>query len=95
MEKIPDTPPVRTLRDAYKVPGFRVRARVDSYDELKHPAFVLTLDRRSKKRCAPDAGNRAAVCMASAGGGRAISIAGIGKRISIFKCAASNAHCAA
>jgi hypothetical protein len=46
MEKLPDTPPVRTLRDAYKVPGFQVRARVDSYDELKHPAFVLTLDRR-------------------------------------------------
>ncbi len=94
MEKIPDTPPVRTLRDAYKVPGFRVRARIDSYDKLKHPAFVLTLDRRSKKRCAPDARRRAAVCTASAGDGCAISIAGIGKCISTFKCAASNAHCA-
>jgi hypothetical protein len=45
----PDKTPIKSLRDAYKVSGFRVRARVDSYEELDHPAFVVTLDRRSKK----------------------------------------------
>ena len=55
MKKQPTTTAIPTLRDAYKVSGFRGRARIDSYDELKHPAFVLTLDRRSKKRCAAGA----------------------------------------
>src|ERR1019366_8934825 len=44
----PDKTPTKSLRDAYKVSAFRVRARIDSYDELDHPAFVITLDRRSK-----------------------------------------------
>jgi hypothetical protein len=26
-----------------------VQTRIDSYDELEHPAFVVTLDQRSKK----------------------------------------------
>src|SRR5450830_403513 len=48
MKKQPDKTPIKSLCDAYKVPGFRVQARIDSYDELDHPAFVVTLDRRSK-----------------------------------------------
>src|SRR6204780_659393 len=47
----PDKTPTRSLRDAYKVSGFGVRAKIDGYDELNHPAFVVTLDRRSKKVC--------------------------------------------
>jgi hypothetical protein len=95
MKKPSDSPACRTLRDAYKIPGFRVRARIDGYDELKRPAFVLTLDRRSKKRCAARVARYAAVFTARAGGGRAISIAAIGKSISIFPCVASNARRAA
>ena len=79
--------PVPTLRDAYKVPGFRVRAKIDSYD-LDPPAFVLTLDRRSKKRCAGDAGSGAAAFTTSAGDGFATLDAGIGRFISTSKCAA-------
>ena len=67
--------PIPTLRDAYKVPGFRVRAKIDSYD-LEPPAFVLTLDRRSKKQCAADAGSGATLD------------AGIERFISTSKCAA-------
>src|SRR5271169_3905550 len=48
MKKQPDKTPIKSLRDAYKVSGFRVRPRIDGYDELEHPAFVVTLDRRSK-----------------------------------------------
>lgn len=81
-----DGSPAATLRDAYKVAGFRVRARIDAYDELAHPAFVLTLDRRSKKRCARDAARRAAVVMASGGGESAISIAAIMKSIWTSRC---------
>src|ERR1700689_1884819 len=66
----PEQTPTTSLRDAYKVSGFRVRARIDSYDELDHPAFVVTLDRRSKKRCAAGAGKFAAAVMTSAGAGR-------------------------
>ena len=48
MKKQPGKTPTKTLRDAYQVCGFHVQARIDSYDELDHPAFVITLDRRSK-----------------------------------------------
>ena len=92
MKNPTDTSRRRTLRDAYKIPGFYVLQRIDGYDELERPAFVLTLDRRSKKGCAVDAGKRAVVRTASAGGGCAISIAGIGKSISTFKYTASNAR---
>jgi hypothetical protein len=51
MENQPQEAPITSLRDAYRVAGLRVRARLDSYD-LKPPAFVLTLVRRSKKPCA-------------------------------------------
>jgi hypothetical protein len=92
MKKQPDKTTVESLRDAYKVPGFRVQARVDSYDELEHPAFVVTLDRRSKKRCAAGAGRFAAAVTTSAGDARAILAAAIGKFISIFTCTGSPAR---
>ncbi len=44
MEQQPDK---KTLLDAYRVPGYRARARIDGY-EHEPPAFVITLDRRSK-----------------------------------------------
>jgi hypothetical protein len=88
----PDKTPTKSLRDAYKVSGFHVRARIDSYDELDHPAFVVTLDRRSKKRCAAGAGRFAAAVTTSAGDGRAILAAAIGKSISIFTCTESPAR---
>jgi hypothetical protein len=80
--------PVVTLRDAYKVPGFRVSAQVGGYEELKHPAYVLTLKRRSKKRFAANAGRYAEAYTASGGGGRETCHAGVGKSISILRCAA-------
>jgi hypothetical protein len=88
MKKQPHKTPIKSLRDAYKVSGFRVQARIDSYDELEHPAFVVTLDRRSKKRCAAGAGRFAAAFTTNAGDGRAILDAAIGKSISTFTCAA-------
>jgi hypothetical protein len=36
MKKQPDKTPIKSWRDAYKVSGFRVQARIDSYDELLH-----------------------------------------------------------
>jgi hypothetical protein len=87
MEKQPEKPPMKTLGDAYKVPGFRVCARIDSY-EHEPPAVVLTLDRRSKKRCAVRAEKYAAAFTTNDGDARAISVAGIARSISIFKCAA-------
>ena len=88
----PDETPIKSLRDAYKVSGFRVRARIDSYEELDHPAFVVTLDRRSKKRCVAGAGSFAAAVTTNAGDGRAILAAVIGKSISIFACTGSPAR---
>lgn len=84
----PNPKPNSSLRDAYKVSGFRVRARIENYDDLKHPAFVLTLDRRSKKRFAVAAASCVAVVMDNVGDGCATSVAGIEKFISIFQCAA-------
>ena len=81
--------PISSLRDAYKIAGFHVRAKADGYDELKHPAFVLTLDRRSKKRCATGVERFADAFTASGGVVCGILIAGTGKFISIFKCAES------
>jgi len=88
MKKRPYKTSIPTLRDAYPVLGFRVRARIDSYNELKHPAFVITLDRRSKKQCAADAGRIVAAFTASGGGARVILDAAIGRSTSIFACAA-------
>jgi hypothetical protein len=87
MKKPPDKSPIKNLRDAYKVPGFRVRATLDSY-EHEPPACVLTLDRRSKKACAAGAEKPAAAFTTNAGGACAISVAATAKFISISKCAA-------
>ena len=87
MKKQPDKAPLKTLRDAYKVPGFHVRARLDSY-ELELPVFVLTLDRRSKKLSAAGAGVRAAAVTINAGGGCAIWDAATARSISILRCIA-------
>ena len=87
MKKQPDKAPLKTLRDAYKVPGFHVRAQLDSY-EHEPPAVVLTLDRRSKKLSAVGAGVRAAVVTINAGGGCAIWDAATARSISILRCIA-------
>lgn len=81
-------PPIPTLRDAYQVAGFRVRAQIKSYEGMTYRALVLTLDRRSKKQCAADAAKGAAGCTGHAGGECAISVVGIEKSISTFPCAA-------
>jgi hypothetical protein len=87
MEKPPEKPPIKNLRDAYKLAGFRAQAKIDSY-EHEPPALVLTFDRRSKKRRAAAAENRAATSTTNAGAGRAISVAATAKSISISRCAA-------
>ena len=94
MNKQLEKSPIKTLRDAYKVSGFRVLAKIDSY-ECEPPALALTLDRRSKKQCAADAGRFAAAFTTNAGDGRAIFAAEIGRFISTFKCAAWRAKLAA
>jgi hypothetical protein len=81
MTKQAKPPPIQTLRDAYKVHGFRVRARIDSY-EYEPPVFVITLDRRSKKRCVAGAGKYAVACTTNAGDGHAILDAGSTRCIS-------------
>lgn len=88
MKKQPDKRSIPTLRDAYKVRGFHVQARIDSYDELKHSAFVVTLDRRSKKRFAVGARKFVAAFTINAGGARAILDAETETFISIFTCTA-------
>jgi len=87
MKKPPEKAPIKNLRDAYKLPGFRVRAWLDSY-EHEPPACVLTFDRRAKKACAADAEKPATAFTTNAGGGRAISVAATEKSISTFKYAA-------
>jgi hypothetical protein len=87
MKKPPEKLPITNLRDAYKVAGFRVLAKIASQGQ-DPPAFVLTLDRRSKKPSAAAAGNDAAATTTSAGGAPAISVAATGRSISIFRCAA-------
>jgi hypothetical protein len=94
MKKQPEPTPIKTLRDAYKVSGFRVVAKLDSY-ELEPPALALTLIRRAKKLCAAAASKFAAASMTSAGAGREISAAVIAKSISILNCAASHVQPAA
>jgi hypothetical protein len=94
MKKQPEPTPIKTLRDAYKVRGFRVLARLDSY-ELEPPALALTLVRRAKKPCAAAAGKFAEASMTNVGGARAIFGAGIARFISISRCAASHARPAA
>lgn len=88
MEKQPAKTPIKNLRDAYKVPGFHVRAKLDSHELDGYGVAVLTLDRRTKKACAADAGKHAAGYMTRAGGVCAIWLAETGKSISTFRCAA-------
>lgn len=88
MKKQPDKSSIPSLRDAYSVRGFHVQARIDSYDELKHPAFVVTLDRRSKKWFAAGARKFVAAFTINAGGARAILDAETETFISIFTCTA-------
>lgn len=83
MPKQPDQTPIKRLRDAYKVPGFRVLAKIDSY-EHEPPSVVITLDRRSKKPFAADVGKCVAAGMTNAGGGRAILAAAGATFTSIF-----------
>jgi hypothetical protein len=91
MQNQPEESPIKSLRDAYQVAGFRAQAKLDSYDH-EPPAFVLTLARRSKKPCVAVAEHHVAAATTIAGAGRAILVAAIGKSISIFKCAASVAR---
>jgi len=84
MDQQPDK---KTLLDAYRVPGYRARARVDGY-EHEPPAFVITLDRRSKKRCAAGAGRDAAAYTTNAGDARAILAAEVGMFTSTLRYAA-------
>ena len=88
MRKQPAKAPIKNLRDAYNVPGFHVRAKLDSYKLDGYGVVVLTLDRRSKKACAADAGKRVAGFMMRAGDVPATLAAVIGKSLSIFPCAA-------
>ena len=81
----------RTLLAAYRVPGFRTQARVDGYEDNLR-AFVITLVRRQKKRCAAVAGKVIAAFMTGAGAARAISIAATAKSISTSRCAAWTAR---
>jgi len=86
MSKQTDEVKCGRLSDAYTVPGFRVRQRVDSH-EFDRRIFVLTLARRQKKqRGAASAENGRIGFMTIAGGGRAILAAGTGKSISISRC---------
>ena len=88
MKNQPDKSSIPTLRDAYKVHGFRARGRIDSYDKLKYPAFIITLDRHSKKRSAAGAGRFVAAITIIAGGGLVISDVETEMFISTFLCAA-------
>ena len=87
MEKPSGKQPIKNLRDAYKLAGFRAQAKIDSY-EHEPSALVLTFDRRSKKRFAAAAKNRAAISTTNVCAGRVISVAATAKSISISRCAA-------
>lgn len=89
-----DKTPIKRLRDAYRVRGFRVLARIDSY-EHEPPAVVITLDRRSKKPFAAAVGKRAAADMTNAGAVRVILAAEGATFTSIFRCTGSIAKPAA
>ena len=81
MKKQANHPPIKTLRDAYNIHGFRGRARIDS-DEHEPPAFVITLERRQKKRFAKGVAKRTEASMTDAGIAPAISSAAIMRCIS-------------
>ena len=91
MEDSTDQGPAARLLDAYCVPGFRARAEIDRYDH-KPPAFVITLDRRSKKRSVAGVANDARAYTANAGAERATLVAASMRSISISRCVASTAR---
>jgi hypothetical protein len=82
----------RTLLEEYHVAGFQTRAQVEAYDDVSPATFVVTLDRRSKKRCAAVAEKRTGVFMIVAGDARAISVAASEQCISISRCVALTAR---
>jgi len=84
MKKPPHKP---RLLDVYRLPGFRVRSRLDRY-ECKPPVFVITFDRRQKKRDAAGAGKPVKAHMIGVGIGRAILAAATTKSIWTSRCAA-------
>jgi len=88
MERQPDK---KTLLDAYRVPGFRARARVDGHEQ-EPPAFVITLDRRSKKQCAAGAERDAGASTTNVGAACVILAAAAVTCTSILRCAASIAR---
>ena len=88
MKKQADKSAILTLREAYTVSGFRVRARIDGDEDRTPPVFVLTLERRAKKRGAAEAGRFAGACTANGGDGCGISVAESGTSSSTFPCAA-------
>jgi hypothetical protein len=59
------------LLDVYRRPGFRVRSRLDRY-ECTPPVFVITFDRRQKKRVVAGAEKPAKGRTIDVGTGRAI-----------------------
>jgi hypothetical protein len=88
MKKQTAKSPIKNLRDAYKVPGFHVRAKLESHELEGYAVAVLTLDRRSKKVCAADAEKRVVAFTTRAGGACATWRVAAGKFISMFRCAA-------
>ena len=88
MRKQPAIAPFKNLRDAYKVPGFHVRAKLDSHELDGYAIAVLTLDRRSKKACAEDAKKRVSAFTTRGGSVCAIWRVATAKSISMFRCAA-------
>lgn len=87
--------PIKTLHDAYKVPGFRLRAGVESHEMETYAVAVLTLDRRAKKVCAAAAGKPVIACTTRDGSGCAIWGVRIGRCTWTFPCVASDARGAA
>jgi hypothetical protein len=88
MEQQPDK---KTLLDAYCVPGYRARTRVEGYEQ-EPQAFIITLDRRSKKQCAAGVERDVAVFTTNVGAACAILAAGAGMFTSTLRCAASIAR---
>ena len=84
-----------SLLAAYRLPGFRARGRVEAYEGKHHPAFVITLIRRQKKRYAAYAARRITVFTTEGGAGRAIWIAAALPFIWISSIAVWPAKCAA
>jgi len=88
MKEQPAKAPIKNLREAYKVPGFHVRAKLDSHELDGYAVAVLTLDRRSKKVCVAHVEKRAVEFTTHGGSVCAIWRVATGKSISMFLCAA-------